>query len=65
MGGLSASTERPLVPDESAERPLRRDAERNRQRIIDAARIVFAERGLRGSHDDIATTCSRLSASHH
>jgi AcrR family transcriptional regulator len=54
MGGLSASTERPLVPDESAERPLRRDAERNRQRIIDAARIVFAQRGLRGSHDDIA-----------
>src|SRR5215475_3278723 len=36
------------------ERPLRRDAERNRQRILDAARVVFAERGLRGSHDDIA-----------
>jgi AcrR family transcriptional regulator len=35
-------------------RPLRRDAERNRQRILDAARLVFAERGLRGSHDDIA-----------
>jgi AcrR family transcriptional regulator len=39
-----------LPPD----RPLRRDAERNRQRILDAARLVFAERGLRGSHDDIA-----------
>jgi AcrR family transcriptional regulator len=38
----------------STERPLRRDAERNRQRILDAARIVFAERGLRASHDDIA-----------
>jgi AcrR family transcriptional regulator len=35
-------------------RPLRRDAERNRQRILDAARVVFAERGLSGSHDDIA-----------
>ena len=37
-----------------SERPLRRDAERNRRRIVDAARVVFAERGLRGSHDDIA-----------
>src|SRR5437763_6205966 len=37
-----------------SERPLRRDAERNRQRILDAARGVFAERGLSGSHDDIA-----------
>jgi AcrR family transcriptional regulator len=38
----------------SSERPLRRDAERNRRRILDAARVVFAERGLSGSHDDIA-----------
>ncbi len=38
----------------STERPLRRDAERNRQRILDAARVVFAERGLRASQDDIA-----------
>jgi AcrR family transcriptional regulator len=37
-----------------SERPLRRDAERNRRRILDAARVVFAERGLSGSHDDIA-----------
>jgi AcrR family transcriptional regulator len=45
-----------LMPDSvvPAQRPLRRDAERNRQRILDAARIVFAERGLSGSHDDIA-----------
>jgi AcrR family transcriptional regulator len=35
-------------------RPLRKDAERNRQRIIDAAREVFAERGLGVSLDDIA-----------
>ncbi len=33
---------------------MRRDAERNRRRILDAARVVFAERGLRGSYDDIA-----------
>jgi AcrR family transcriptional regulator len=38
----------------SSERPLRRDAERNRRRILAAARVVFAERGLSGSHDDIA-----------
>ena len=38
----------------SPDRPLRRDAERNRQRILEAASVVFAERGLRGSHDDIA-----------
>jgi AcrR family transcriptional regulator len=37
-----------------SERPLRRDAERNRQRILDAARVVFAERGLSASHDNIA-----------
>jgi AcrR family transcriptional regulator len=45
-----------LMPESapSSERPLRRDAERNRQRILDAARVVFAERGLSGSHDDIA-----------
>jgi AcrR family transcriptional regulator len=36
------------------ERSLRRDAERNRSRIIEAARVVFADRGLRGSYDDIA-----------
>jgi AcrR family transcriptional regulator len=41
-------------PVPASERPLRRDAERNRQRILDAARVVFAERGLSGSHDDIA-----------
>jgi AcrR family transcriptional regulator len=45
-----------LMPESRlpAERPLRRDAERNRRRILDAARVVFAERGLRASHDDIA-----------
>jgi AcrR family transcriptional regulator len=36
------------------DRPLRADAERNRQRILDAAAEVFAERGLDVSLDDIA-----------
>ncbi|HEY3478679.1 MAG TPA: helix-turn-helix domain-containing protein, partial [Streptomyces sp.] len=30
----------------TTERPLRRDAEHNRQLILDAAREVFAEEGL-------------------
>jgi AcrR family transcriptional regulator len=35
-------------------RPLRRDAERNRQRILLAARAAFAERGLEVTLDEIA-----------
>jgi AcrR family transcriptional regulator len=35
-------------------RPLRADAERNRQRILDAARAVFADRGLEAPLEDIA-----------
>jgi AcrR family transcriptional regulator len=38
----------------STERPLRRDAERNRQRILDTAGSLFAERGLGVSLDEIA-----------
>ncbi|WP_018499854.1 TetR/AcrR family transcriptional regulator [Parafrankia discariae] len=38
----------------AAERPLRRDAERNRRRILAAARELFAERGLETTLDDIA-----------
>ncbi|MTD55052.1 TetR/AcrR family transcriptional regulator [Amycolatopsis pithecellobii] len=38
----------------ATERPLRRDAERNRQRIIVAAREVFRERGMDTTLDDIA-----------
>jgi len=34
--------------------PLRADAERNRQRLLDAAREVFAERGLDVTLDEIA-----------
>jgi len=36
------------------ERPLRKDAERNRQRIMQAAHEVFAQRGLDVSLDDVA-----------
>ena len=36
------------------DRPLRRDAERNRQRILDAARELFAEQGLGVTLNDIA-----------
>ena len=35
-------------------RPLRRDAERNRQRILQAASEVFTERGLDVSLDEVA-----------
>jgi AcrR family transcriptional regulator len=36
------------------ERPLRADAERNRARVVDAAREVFAEQGLDASTNEIA-----------
>ena len=39
---------------EVASRPLRRDAERNRQLILDAARQVFAVRGVDAGFDEIA-----------
>jgi AcrR family transcriptional regulator len=42
-----------IAPD-AGDRPLRRDAERNRQRILTAAAEVFADRGLDVSLDDIA-----------
>jgi AcrR family transcriptional regulator len=35
-------------------RPLRRDAERNRQRILQAAAEVFTQRGLDATLDDVA-----------
>ena len=38
----------------ASERPLRKDAERNRQRILDAARELFAEEGLGVTLNDIA-----------
>jgi AcrR family transcriptional regulator len=36
------------------DRPLRRDAERNRARLLEAARELFAQRGLEVTMDDIA-----------
>jgi AcrR family transcriptional regulator len=40
--------------DRTGERPLRRDAERNRQRILAAAADVFTERGLDATLDEVA-----------
>src|SRR5215212_11501130 len=37
-----------------AGRPLRRDAQRNRERILAAARALFAERGVDATLDDVA-----------
>ena len=42
------------APDGAAERPLRRDAERNRQRILAAAAGVFSDRGLDATLDEVA-----------
>jgi AcrR family transcriptional regulator len=42
-------------PDEDqSARPLRRDAERNRQRILAAVTEVFSSRGLQATLDDVA-----------
>jgi AcrR family transcriptional regulator len=38
----------------TTERPLRRDAERNRQRILDSASELFTERGLSVTLNDVA-----------
>src|ERR1700733_12489422 len=40
----------------AAGRPLRRDAEQNRQRLLDAAADVFAEHGLEAGVEEIART---------
>jgi AcrR family transcriptional regulator len=42
------------TPAATAEKPLRRDAERNRQLILAAGRELFAERGPKVTLDDIA-----------
>ena len=53
---MNAKTEvaEPRVAAASATRPLRKDAERNRQLILGAAKTVFAQRGLDASLDDVA-----------
>src|SRR3954451_17660303 len=38
----------------AAEQPLRKDAERNRQRVLEAARELFAARGLGVTLNDVA-----------
>jgi AcrR family transcriptional regulator len=44
----------PVSASDATARPLRADAERNRQRIVAAAAALFAERGVDVSMDDIA-----------
>lgn len=44
----------PDARDRPERRPLRRDAERNRQRILETAARVIGARGLDISHDEIA-----------
>jgi AcrR family transcriptional regulator len=43
-----------MTADTTTSRPLRKDAARNRALLVQAAREVFAERGLDASLDDIA-----------
>lgn len=43
-----------MTATEPTPKPLRADAERNRRRILDAAREVFAARGLDASLDEVA-----------
>jgi AcrR family transcriptional regulator len=49
---MSVESTQPTIHD--AQRPLRADARRNRERILEAARIVFAEQGGEAQIDDIA-----------
>jgi AcrR family transcriptional regulator len=42
----------PYIP--AGERPLRADARRNRERIVKAARAVFADQGIDAQIDDVA-----------
>ncbi|HWG22519.1 helix-turn-helix domain-containing protein [Actinospica sp.] len=51
---MNAKSEMAAPDAATATRPLRRDAERNRQLILGAAKVVFAQRGLEASLDEIA-----------
>jgi len=42
------------VCDDSSCRPLRKDAERNRKRVLEAARDLFASKGLEPNLNDVA-----------
>jgi AcrR family transcriptional regulator len=48
---LMTLTGAPFVP---AEKPLRADARRNRERIVKAARTVFSDQGIDAQIDDVA-----------
>ena len=50
------SPARPLIPIDPgcAAKPLRADARRNRERILKAARAVFADHGIEAQMDDVA-----------
>ncbi len=43
-----------MTKSKASKRPLRKDAERNRQRILDAARELFAQEGVGVTLNDIA-----------
>jgi AcrR family transcriptional regulator len=53
-GPATAAPERPATADDPACRPRRADAQRNRQRVLDAAFEVFAAEGEDASMDAIA-----------
>jgi AcrR family transcriptional regulator len=54
MGSAEVSAEAGAARPDGRPRPLRRDAERNRQRILRAASEVFTTRGVEATLDDIA-----------
>jgi AcrR family transcriptional regulator len=55
VSAMTSAIERPAVAEEDAPaRPLRKDAARNRELLIAAAREVFARRGIEASLDDVA-----------
>ena len=47
------------APSTATDTGLRADAQRNRERIIDAAREVFAEQGLDASLNEVARRAER------
>lgn len=54
MAGSRGPEPRAGASSRSSDRGLRADAERNRERILDAAREVFAEQGLEASTNEVA-----------
>lgn len=51
---VAATESVPALATPTESRPLRRDAERNRRLILSAAKVVFAQRGLDVSLDEVA-----------